>query len=334
MVSEEKRIIAAKGNLSMPEIRRLANEGQVTQNAKSESEQMARELADSLVPHLEKKTPEERARIRRVWKDPNFQYQIANNPQLVLRWILVGENFGKVHHSFGAALYGVTGSADNLELMMDGMKGPDVEAARKAIKVIQRGIGDIAGIYSSLHSTMASGRKIENNEIDLSRIINDVQTSAMLTAILPNEIREHVKFQTNIQDDLGPIITDRHRVYLALFNSMSNSIQAIENKEMFEIVKGERIDINVRKEVRDGQDWMRLEVSDTGCGFDPSQKNRIFEYFHTRKGDRGTGLGVPTTRDIVQELGGEYDINSLGVGKGAKVTILLPMKPKDSVLLV
>jgi len=66
-----------------------------------------------------------------------------------------------------------------------------------------------------------------------------------------------------------------------------------------------------------------LYVSDTGVGIAPDNVPRIFEaYFTTKKG--GTGLGLPTTRRIIEEHGGHITVES-EVGKGTSFRVELPL---------
>ncbi len=67
-----------------------------------------------------------------------------------------------------------------------------------------------------------------------------------------------------------------------------------------------------------------LEVVDTGCGIPKEQADRVFEVFYsTRPG--GSGLGLPTTRKIIEAHGGTIGLES-EVGKGSKFTIKLPVE--------
>jgi signal transduction histidine kinase len=65
------------------------------------------------------------------------------------------------------------------------------------------------------------------------------------------------------------------------------------------------------------------EVADNGCGMDYEVKKRIFTTFFTTKGAGGTGVGLLTTRKIVQEHGGKILVES-DPGKGTRFRIVLP----------
>ncbi len=67
---------------------------------------------------------------------------------------------------------------------------------------------------------------------------------------------------------------------------------------------------------------------DTGCGIAGEQLEKIFQPFHTSKVD-GSGLGLATTRKIIQAHGGTIGVIS-DVGRGTKFTIELPAANTDT----
>jgi PAS domain S-box-containing protein len=75
----------------------------------------------------------------------------------------------------------------------------------------------------------------------------------------------------------------------------------------------------------DGQD-VKLIFSDTGSGITPEKLNEIFEPFVTTKGEKGLGIGLWISRNIVEKLGGSIHVRSTTaeVGHGTSFTISLP----------
>ena len=70
-----------------------------------------------------------------------------------------------------------------------------------------------------------------------------------------------------------------------------------------------------------------LHVIDTGPGVPDEAADRIFQpYYSTKRG--GTGLGLPTSRRIVEEHGGTLTVDS-AAGRGSDFVIALPGGGRD-----
>jgi signal transduction histidine kinase len=78
-------------------------------------------------------------------------------------------------------------------------------------------------------------------------------------------------------------------------------------------------EITVR--TRENGRYVKLSVSDNGPGIPAEHREKIFNlYFSTKPG--GTGLGLPMVKKIVEEHGGEIEVES-EPGRGATFTICL-----------
>jgi len=80
----------------------------------------------------------------------------------------------------------------------------------------------------------------------------------------------------------------------------------------------------------DPGNYIKLTVSDTGCGMDKVTMEHIFDpYFTTKAEEEGTGLGLSVTRGIVENLGGAISVES-EKGKGATFCVYLPLEEETA----
>jgi two-component system phosphate regulon sensor histidine kinase PhoR len=73
--------------------------------------------------------------------------------------------------------------------------------------------------------------------------------------------------------------------------------------------------------------WAALRVVDTGIGIDPKDLPRVFERFYrvnAQQSIRGTGLGLPIARELVEMHSGHINVASTP-GKGSTFAIYLPL---------
>ncbi len=116
---------------------------------------------------------------------------------------------------------------------------------------------------------------------------------------------------------------DAALVKQAVLNLLINATQAMTDARESDKPHGGADELIVRAEQL--KDHVLIHVTDTGPGIDADTIDRLFEpYFSTKKG--GTGLGLPTSRRIVEEHGGTLSCHS-EPGRGTEFTLALPIKP-------
>jgi signal transduction histidine kinase len=118
-----------------------------------------------------------------------------------------------------------------------------------------------------------------------------------------------------VELDDEEIEVDPHKMVQVLVNLISNAIDAMPAGEELESIS-HFLDT-------DGERVFCLTVSDTGCGIDSDNLDRVPEPFVTTK-PHGVGLGLPVCRKIVRAHGGRLDIRSM-VGVGTTIEIVLPI---------
>mgnify|MGYP001823339008 FL=1 len=120
-------------------------------------------------------------------------------------------------------------------------------------------------------------------------------------------------------EGLGYVHQDLTKLRQTLFNLLSNAAKFTHEG---------CVTLRVRREHRDGDDWLVLEVSDTGIGIPDDKLEHIFDEFSqadssTTRNYGGTGLGLAITRRFCQLLGGDIGLQSRP-GEGSTFIISLP----------
>ena len=86
--------------------------------------------------------------------------------------------------------------------------------------------------------------------------------------------------------------------------------------------------ITISTGIADGA--VMMKVRDTGRGIKEEHLDRIFElFFTTQEVGKGTGLGLSVTYGIVEQHGGQVEVQSKE-GQGATFTIYLPVLPRQA----
>ncbi len=117
------------------------------------------------------------------------------------------------------------------------------------------------------------------------------------------------------------VLMNKEKFLLALFNILINAKDAIlaaEREKGLICISVDRIFVP-----RAQQNFVRIRISDNGDGIDEKIINKIFEPYFTTKGEKGTGLGLTTVKEIVEENTGWIEVDAKK-GGGSAFSLLLP----------
>ncbi len=140
-------------------------------------------------------------------------------------------------------------------------------------------------------------------------------------ALLVSSAIERIALPTGItvcnqcEQDLPDVLVFSGKLIDALENLIRNGIEAIKGSGS--------VTIACRTSVKEDQEWVAIEIEDTGRGISSEDLPRIFDLFFSTKG--GMGFGLWGARTLVESLGGRIDVSS-EFGKGTTFTILLPVE--------
>ena len=120
----------------------------------------------------------------------------------------------------------------------------------------------------------------------------------------------------DLAKDLPQIMADRIQLQQVFMNLMLNGIEAMK-----EVGTPGKLTIRTR---RDENGQLLVSVVDTGVGLQQEQAERIFDTFFTTK-SRGTGMGLPISRSIIESHGGHLSATS-NSGPGATFHFNVPIE--------
>ena len=127
----------------------------------------------------------------------------------------------------------------------------------------------------------------------------------------------HAVITTDLGGELPPVLGDATQLRQVIHNLLRNAEDALEGRD------DGSISITTGTAGRQAQ----LLITDNGPGFPSELLPRIFEPYVTTKA-RGTGLGLPIVRKIVDEHHGHIEINNAPEG-GARIDIRLPLAKEE-----
>lgn len=128
----------------------------------------------------------------------------------------------------------------------------------------------------------------------------------------------NISLNINLGRSLPKLNLDSNLIQQCILNLIRNAIQSFENAK-----NEKKIEINT---FQDG-DYVKLSVTDNGCGMNSDVLSKIFEPYYTTKSN-GTGLGLTTIFKIMKEHGGEITAASEPEA-GSVFTLVIPVPSSE-----
>ena len=227
----------------------------------------------------------------------------------------IGRLAGGIAHDFNNLLTVIKGYSQ-ISLRELNEKDPLAENLRE--------ISTAANRASDLtRQLLAFSRKqmLEPKVLDPNNVIQGMEK------MLRRMIGEDMELLIHSEKDLGRIKADPGQMEQVIFNLAVNARDAMpsggkliletDNVYLDEEYAKNHISVNPGH-------YVRLCVSDTGCGMEPEVRDCVFEpFFTTKERGKGTGLGLSTVYGIVKQSGGNIWVYS-EVGKGTTFKIYFP----------
>ncbi len=245
------------------------------------------------------------------------------------RLAAMGQTIATLSHHIKNILQGISGGSYLIEA---GLDRNDTDAVRRGWAIVDRNQERISNLVMDM-LTFSKEREPEKVESDLNETVADV---VELMRTRANELQ--VEIGSELEPGLPTNQFDPDAVHRAVMNLVTNAIDAasgrLSNEEDFEVDDDDVTDVPqtgkvfVRTGYQPGQGWT-VDVIDNGPGVAPEDREKIFSLFESRKGMRGTGLGLPVSAKIMREHGGEIEIVDVGIGPGTCFRLRFPDPPPN-----
>jgi signal transduction histidine kinase len=211
----------------------------------------------------------------------------------------VGQTMANVAHQIGTPLNLVSG---HVQLLRHEVSDPNLQ---RRLGIVEEQIERVvATVRTLLQRARPQG---ERQPVRIDSVL-----ARMRDAMWARMASGGVTLDLNIRQPLAWVAADEAQLELALLNLVTNALDAMPAGGTLTLAA-----TNVGARVK-------IDVSDTGTGIDPTVLARLFEpWVTTKPAGRGTGLGLTITRDLITSLGGTIKV-ATERGMGTTFTIELP----------
>lgn len=218
-----------------------------------------------------------------------------------------------VSHELRTPLVAIKGAADNL---LDGLGGELNDVQKDCLLLSKRNIDRLNRLISDLLdiSRIESGKiQLNKQPVDTTSIIKDV-----LSLFEAGAKEKGVTLELSLSEGLPLVVADPDKINQVLTNLVGNAMK-------FTPARGK---IVVR--AFGAENSLRVEVEDSGVGIPKQDLERIFDKFYQVERNKsftsikGTGLGLPISKGIVERHGGRIWAES-EPGQGSKFIFILPV---------
>lgn len=244
---------------------------------------------------------------RSVWRDITKRKQLEENVRISYKMASLGQLSAGVFHEI---LNPVNIISSHVQLLlMEADKGSKTE---EDLKSIQEEIERIVKITDGLLRYSRMEKRIIE-EIDINSLLEIVKS-----IVEPEMKLDNINIIKQLEEKLPTIKGSGDEIRQVFLNLITNARAAMP--------EGGTLTISTQSAKMTTNPSLRVKVTDTGCGIDKKDIDKIFDpFFTSKKEGKGVGLGLSILYTIIENHRGTISVDS-EVGRGTTFTIDLPIK--------
>jgi two-component system sensor histidine kinase PilS (NtrC family) len=244
-----------------------------------------------------------------IFQDLTPVKQMEERIRIADRLAGVGELAAGLAHEIRNPLASITGSSQMLRETAD-----LADTSRTLLDIIERESTRLNGLISDF--LVYAGPKLKNvGPVEMAGLAAEI-----VEAVRAGEAREKGVIVENPATRDSFVEGDAEQLRQVLWNLVRNAVQATP--------RGGTVTLDLLSQLRHGQQYVVVAVSDTGTGIAPDALGKIFNPFFTSKAE-GTGLGLAISQRIIHYHRGFIEVRS-SPGSGSVFSVFLPERKEST----
>jgi len=222
-----------------------------------------------------------------------------------------------------------------------------LEVQLQQAQKMEKEVPEESKLYRYIQGIREAGKRARNlvgQILAFSRKSEEEKKSIQITPLLKECLKllraslpTTIEIRQNVGTQLGNVMADPTQMHQVIMNLCTNAAHAMQGKGGTLEVSLESVDLDTylatqHPDIKRGK-YLKLTVSDTGCGMTMDVMEKIFEpYFTTKEKGVGTGLGLAVIHGIIKGHGGTITVES-NPGMGSTFNIFIPVIEEPSAWL-
>lgn len=222
----------------------------------------------------------------------------------------MGKIVATIHHDMSKPIINLMSSLKMIKEDIDRLNLPELDTAKRLLTSAVQEADRLHKLSDSFKDLYRPFPK-EVSPVSINSILEE-----MLSLSSAQISKNRIRLMKNLEPNLPMIMANANELKQVFLNLIINAIEAMPAPA------GGNLEVATRLV----ENMVEVSVKDTGCGIAPENMDKLFKaFFTTKKAEKGAGLGLYASREILKNYGGKITVESK-LGQGSIFKVYLPVK--------